>query len=109
MGKKKEQAKQMAKKSGKVPAGQVKASHILVEKLSIAQDVREKLDEGQDFAKLALEYSSCPSKKRSGDLGAFGRGDMAPEFEKAVYGMKIGDISQPIKTKFGYHIIKRTG
>jgi len=96
-------------RAGRIPAGQVRASHILVDKLSIAQEIRAELDQGANFAKLAESYSSCPSKKHGGDLGSFGRGKMAPEFEKTVYSMKVGEISQPIKTKYGYHIIKRTG
>ncbi len=109
MGKKKNKAKQKAKKSGKVPPGRMRASHILVDKLSLAQEIKEELNEGGDFRKLAEKYSTCPSKKRGGDLGIFGRGEMIPEFERAVYKLKIGEISEPIKTKFGYHIIKRTG
>ncbi len=109
MGKKKDKIKSSSGKKGKVPAGRVMASHILVEKLSLAQDIKHRLDEGEDFRKLANEYSTCPSKKRGGDLGIFGRGEMVLEFERAVYKMNIGEISDPIKTKFGYHLIKRTG
>ena len=109
MGKKKNKAKLASRKKGKVPAGKVRASHILVEKLSIAQDIKDRLDEGEDFRKLATNFSTCPSKKRGGDLGIFGRHEMVPEFERAVYKMSVGEISDPIKTKFGYHVIKRTG
>jgi len=98
----------MTKKS-KVKAGHVRASHILVPKLSIAQDIKKQLLAGADFKKLAQKYSECPSKKKGGDLGPFRRGQMVKEFEQAVYSMKVGEISDPIKTKFGYHIIKRTG
>lgn len=97
----------MGKNKGK--PGQVRASHILVEKLSHANKVLDELDAGKDFRKLAAQYSNCPSKKKGGDLGFFGRGKMVKEFEKAVYAMKVGDISDPVKTKFGYHVIKRTG
>lgn len=89
--------------------GKVRASHILVDKQSQALDIKKKLDSGADFRKLAEQFSSCPSKKKGGDLGFFGRGQMVKEFETAVYSMKVGDVSDPIKTKFGYHIIKRTG
>ncbi len=108
MGKKKHQAK-MAKHKGKVPSGRVRASHILVDKLKLAQEIREDLYDGADFGKLAQKYSTCSSSKKGGDLGIFGRGDMVPEFERAVYKLKVGEISDPIKTQFGYHIIKRTG
>ena len=98
----------MSKKQKK-KAGHVRASHILVKKLSIAKEIKERINEGEDFSKLALQFSDCPSKKKGGDLGFFKRGDMVKEFENAVYSMKVGDISDPIKTQFGYHIIKRTG
>ncbi|HUY00716.1 MAG TPA: peptidylprolyl isomerase [Candidatus Deferrimicrobium sp.] len=109
MGKKKDKAKMQSQKSGKVPQGKVRASHILVEKLIAAQDIKDQLASGANFKELAMKYSTCPSKKRGGDLGIFGRGDMVPEFERAVYKMNIGEISDPIKTKHGYHIIQRTG
>ena len=89
--------------------GKVRASHILVDKQAKAMDIKKQLDGGADFRKLAEQFSSCPSKKKGGDLGFFGRGQMVKEFETAVYSMKVGDVSDPIKTKFGYHIIKRTG
>ena len=89
--------------------GKVRASHILVEKQGQALEIKKKLDAGEEFKALAEKFSSCPSKKKGGDLGFFGRGQMVKEFETAVYSMKVGDISDPIKTKFGYHIIKRTG
>lgn len=108
MGHKKDQAK-ASSKGGKVPGGQVRASHILVDKLSVAQEIKAELEQGASFTKLAESYSNCPSKKRGGDLGVFGKGQMVPEFEKAVYSMKVGEISDPVKTKHGYHIIKRTG
>ncbi|NMC05161.1 MAG: peptidylprolyl isomerase [Candidatus Lokiarchaeota archaeon] len=90
--------------------GKVRASHILVEKQSQALDILKKLETGGDFAKLALQFSTCPSRKKGGDLGFFARGQMVKEFETAAYALKIGEMTrQPVKTKFGYHIIKRTG
>ena len=96
-------------KKQKVKAGHVRASHILVPKLSLAQEIKKQLLSGASFNKLAEKYSECPSKKKGGDLGSFKRGEMVKEFEQAVYSMKIGEISDPVKTQFGYHIIKRTG
>ena len=88
----------------------VRASHILVEKQSQALKVLEELKSGADFGGLAKKYSTCPSGKRGGDLGQFGRGQMVREFEQAAFALKPGQMTeQPIKTQFGYHIIKRTG
>jgi peptidyl-prolyl cis-trans isomerase C len=87
----------------------VRASHILVEKQSQALKVLEELKAGADFKTLARKYSTCPSGKNGGDLGQFGRGQMVREFEQAAFALKTGQISDPVKTQFGYHIIKRTG
>jgi len=87
----------------------IRASHILVEKHSQALRVLEELKAGKDFKILAKEHSTCPSRKRGGDLGFFGRGQMVKEFENAAFGLKKGEVSEPIKTQFGYHIIKKTG
>lgn len=86
----------------------VRASHILVKKHSQAISILDQLQQGQDFKKLAKKHSECPSGKKGGDLGYFARGQMVKPFEKAVYSMKVGEISEPVKTQFGYHIIKRT-
>ena len=96
-------------KADKPKGNQIRASHILVEKLGQAQEVIEELEAGVSFQKLASQYSNCPSKKRGGDLGIFGKGQMVPEFERAAYALKVGEISKPIKTSHGYHVIKRTG
>jgi len=87
----------------------VRTSHILVEKQSQALRVLEELRNGADFGELARKYSQCPSRKRGGDLGFFGRGQMAREFERAAFALKVGEVSRPVRTQFGYHIIKRTG
>jgi len=87
----------------------IRASHILVEKQSQALKVLEELKAGGDFRELARKYSACPSGKRGGDLGQFGRGQMAREFEQAAFALKPGQVSEPVKTQFGYHVIKRTG
>jgi parvulin-like peptidyl-prolyl isomerase len=89
-------------------AKKIRASHILVEKQSQALKVFEELKAGRDFKELARQYSTCPSGKRGGDLGFFGRGQMVKEFERAVFALKAGEVSSPVKTQFGYHIIKKT-
>ncbi len=106
MGKKKDKK---GDKPNKPKGNQIRASHILVEKLGQAQEILEELRAGMSFEKLANQFSNCPSKKRGGDLGVFGKGQMVPEFERAAYALQIGEISNPIKTQHGYHIIKRTG
>jgi foldase protein PrsA len=86
---------------------QVKASHILVEDEDTAKKVKEELDNGKDFAELAKEYSTDASNAdNGGDLGYFGKGEMAEEFENAAFEMEVNAISEPVKTEFGYHIIK---
>lgn len=86
---------------------QVKASHILVEDEATAKKVKKELESGKDFAELAKEYSTDASNAaKGGDLGYFGKGEMAKEFEEAAFGMKVGEVSAPVKTDFGYHIIK---
>lgn len=88
---------------------QVEASHILVADEATANEVKKKLDEGGDFAKLAAEYSTDTSNAQSGgQLGYFGKGKMVEAFDTAVFAMDINEISAPIKTEFGYHIIKLT-
>ncbi len=90
--------------------GKVRASHILVQKHSDALKIISRLNEGEDFKKLAKEFSECPSRKKGGDLGWFARGQMVREFESAVYNMNVGQTTHdPVKTKFGYHVIRRTG
>lgn len=82
------------------------ASHILVNDEAKAKELKAKIDNGEDFADLAKEHSSCPSKANGGDLGTFQRGQMVKEFDDKVFSMNVGEISEPVKTQFGYHIIK---
>lgn len=86
----------------------IKCAHILVEKQSQALAILERLKKGDKFAELAKELSlDTGSGKRGGDLGYFGRGRMVKPFEAAAFKLSVGEISEPIKTEFGYHIIKR--
>ena len=83
------------------------ASHILVEDEKTAKEIKEKLDNGEDFAKLAKEYSKdTANAENGGNLGTFSKGQMVKEFEDAAFNLKEGEISEPVKTQFGYHIIK---
>lgn len=86
---------------------QVKAAHILVKDQATADKVYKEVQKGGDFAKLAAKYSMDPSNKdRGGDLDWFTRDRMVPEFSQAAFALKAGEISKPVKTNFGYHIIK---
>lgn len=84
----------------------VSAKHILVDTIEEANDILAKINGGIEFEKAAALYSKCPSKAQGGDLGSFGRGMMVPEFEQVAFTLPIGVISEPVKTQFGYHIIK---
>lgn len=87
----------------------VKASHILVDTEEKAKEIQKKLAEGADFAELARSESTDPmSAAEGGDLGFFARGRMVAEFEKAAFAMSPGQTSAPIKSEYGYHIIRVT-
>ena len=89
---------------------QVRASHILVKNEEEANKILEQVRKGADFAKIAKEKSiDTGSAKNGGDLGFFSRGQMVPEFENAAFALKQGEVGGPLKTQFGYHIIKVTG
>ena len=86
----------------------VNASHILVESEERALEILAKINAGEiSFEDAAGEFSSCPSKEAGGNLGDFGKGQMVPEFDTAVFEMNVGEITAtPVKTQFGYHLIK---
>jgi len=98
------------KNKGKfAPVTQIRASHILVKTEEEAKQIEEKLKKGEDFVQLAKKYSiDTATAKNGGDLGYFSKGQMVPEFESAAMSLKPGQISEPVKTKFGYQIIKVT-
>lgn len=87
---------------------EVRASHILVDSKEKADALREEILKGKSFDDAAKENSKCPSSARGGDLGFFGPGAMVPEFEKPAFSLKPGEVSEPIKTQFGWHLIKVT-
>lgn len=87
---------------------QVRASHILVETKEEAQKIREDILNGKKFEDVAAMVSMCPSGANGGDLGYFGKGMMVKPFEDACFSMKVGDISEPIETQFGWHLIELT-
>jgi len=87
---------------------QVTASHILVSDLETATALKQQINEGADFAELARQYSSCPSKENGGNLGSFGRKQMVEEFETAAFNAEVGSVTDPVRTAFGYHLIHRT-
>lgn len=83
------------------------AKHILVDSEDLANDILNKINNNElTFESAASAHSTCPSKDAGGDLGTFTRGQMVPEFEEAVFNMNNGEVSGPVKTQFGYHLIK---
>lgn len=85
----------------------VHCAHILVKTEQEAKAILERIKKGEKFSNIAQQVSLCPSGKRGGDLGTFGRGKMVKEFENAAFAIDKGEISGIVKTQFGYHIIKR--
>jgi len=87
----------------------VSAKHILVPDATQAENFSLQLLTQEDFTKAAQMHSRCPSSHQGGDLGEFSRGQMVPEFEQAAFALEVGEISKPVQTQFGYHVIMRTG
>lgn len=84
----------------------INASHILVDDEKFAKEIKEKIDNGENFEELAKNYSKCPSKENGGNLGDFTQGQMVKEFDDVVFSLEEGEVSDPVKTQFGFHIIK---
>lgn len=88
----------------------VEASHILVDSEDKAKEILADIKaEKVSFEDAAKQHSSCPSSQRGGALGEFTHGQMVPEFDQAAFAMNVGEVSEPVKTQFGYHLIKVTG
>ena len=86
----------------------IQAKHILVENSYEADDLIKKLADGDAFSDLAQKFSKCPSGQSGGDLGEFGRGQMVQAFEDAAFALEIDQVSGPVQTQFGFHLIQRT-
>ncbi|MEW9121849.1 MAG: peptidyl-prolyl cis-trans isomerase [Thermotaleaceae bacterium] len=84
----------------------LRARHILIHDEEAAKTALADIKNGKEFEAVAGELSECPSRAQGGDLGYFERGKMVPEFEKAAFDLKVGEVSDLVKTQFGYHIIK---
>ena len=84
------------------------ARHILVDTEELCQELKDKIANGEDFAKLAQQHSSCPSGRSGGDLGSFGPGQMVPEFDRVVFSAAVNEVQGPVKTQFGYHLLEVT-
>jgi len=82
------------------------AVHILVKSEKLARELIKLLAKGEDFAKLAKKYSVCPSGKKGGNLGDFKKGQMVKAFDDVVFKKPLYKVHGPVKTKFGYHLIK---
>ena len=85
---------------------QVRAEHILVKTAAEAVQIKKAIDEGGDFEYYARTYSICPSGQRGGDLGYFEKGQMVPEFERVAFRLPVGEVSKPVFSEFGWHIIR---
>ena len=84
------------------------ARHILVADEKRAAELKQQIEDGADFAEIARKYSTCPSGRRVGDLGEFGRGQMVKEFDDVVFSGALNTVHGPVKTQFGYHLLEIT-
>jgi peptidyl-prolyl cis-trans isomerase C len=93
-------------KTSEVIMASAAAVHILVKTQKQAMELKAKLDKGAKFDQLARKFSICPSKKKGGDLGEFQKGQMVKAFDDVVFKKEVLKVHGPVKTKFGYHLIK---
>ena len=84
------------------------ARHILVDSEEKCDELKREIQEGDDFAEVAKQNSTCPSGKQGGDLGEFGQGQMVREFDEVVFSGELNTVHGPVKTQFGYHLIEIT-
>jgi peptidyl-prolyl cis-trans isomerase C len=84
------------------------ARHILVDSEDLCNELKARIEGGEDFGALAKEYSRCPSGQQGGELGSFGRGQMVPEFDRVVFSAPVNQVQGPVKTQFGYHLLEVT-
>ncbi len=85
---------------------QASAVHILVKSKEKCEEIKKKIEKGADFGKMARQFSICPSGKKGGDLGEFRKGQMVKQFDDVVFKQELYKVHGPVKTKFGFHLIK---
>lgn len=84
------------------------ARHILVSNEQTCIDLKQSIENGEQFESVAAKHSECPSGKQGGALGSFGPGMMVPEFDKVVFNEEVGKVHGPVQTQFGYHLVEIT-
>lgn len=84
------------------------ARHILVQSQEDCENLKSRIEKGEDFGALAAEHSMCPSGKQGGELGEFFPGQMVPEFDHVCFHEEVGVVHGPVQTQFGYHLVEVT-
>ena len=87
---------------------QAGARHILIESEALCEELKAKIDGGEDFAEVAKQQSTCPSSRKGGELCDFGPGQMGKEFDAVVFSAPLNEVQGPVKTQFGYHLLEVT-
>lgn len=90
------------------PPDRMQIRRTRAEALSLGQELTQRIRDGEALGDLARQHSDCPSRMRGGDLGTFKRGQMVKLFEQAVLRLEVGEVSDPVHTEFGFHVIQRT-